>query len=193
MAAATESTPLITPDPENLPGDVAENIDTDPERLSDSAFYFLASLGILTFVVTTWVIVFTHDVQTLSWFAFHPTLQSLGIALFTYGILTLQPTSRAYPQAKLDGLFRHQIYNFALGIPLIIAGTALMLYNKTSHGAPHFTTWHSIFGLASFVWLVLHIILGGASVWFRGAALGAGDKAKAFYKYHRFSRHLSPE
>lgn len=58
------------------------------------------------------------------------------------GIVTLQPTSD--PETKAAGLARHQIAIIVLGFPTIILGTSFMIYNKISHGAPHFTTWHSV-------------------------------------------------
>ena len=36
-----------------------------------------------------------------------------------------------------------------------------------------------------FIWLILHVLTGGASVWFGGVLFGGGDSAKSFYKYHR--------
>lgn len=60
----------------------------------------------------------------------------------TPGILTLQPT--ADPETKAEGLARHQIAIIVLGFPTIVLGTSFMIYNKVSHAAPHFTTWHSV-------------------------------------------------
>ena len=60
----------------------------------------------------------------------------------TPGIVTLQPT--ADPQSKAAGLARHQIAIIVLAFPTIVLGTSFMIYNKVSHEAPHFTSWHGV-------------------------------------------------
>jgi cytochrome b-561 domain-containing protein 2 len=65
-------------------------------------------------------------------------------------------------------------------------GTAAMWWNKHLHGAKHFTTWHSWFGVATVVWVVLQAAIGAGSVWWGGKAFGGGAKAKRVYKYHRW-------
>ncbi|KAL0063280.1 hypothetical protein AAF712_009775 [Marasmius tenuissimus] len=45
-------------------------------------------------------------------------------------------------------------------------------------------------GILSMVWILMQVALGGASVWFNGAAFGGGAKAKAVWKYHRLSGYL---
>ncbi|KAI6036850.1 hypothetical protein BKA83DRAFT_677766 [Pisolithus microcarpus] len=139
-----------------------------------------AEYAALVFVLVTWGIIFANDPKSLGWFAYHPILQSC--------ILTLQPTSQ--PVTKAAGLQRHQIAMFGIGIPCILAGTAFMIYNKSLHSAPHFTSWHGTFGIITVVWLLIQALVGGASVWFGGAALGGGMKAKAVWKYHRLSGYI---
>ncbi|KAI6151003.1 hypothetical protein BKA82DRAFT_4122753 [Pisolithus tinctorius] len=157
-------------------------------RKGDKTAQYAALAAVLVFVLVTWGIVFTNNPASLGWFAYHPILQSSAIACFTYGILTLQPTSQ--PATKAAGLKRHQIAMFGVGIPCILAGTAFMIYNKSLHSAPHFTTWHGTFGIIAVIWLVAQALIGGASVWFGGAALGGGMKAKAVWKYHRLSGYI---
>ncbi|KAI6129172.1 hypothetical protein EV401DRAFT_1853068 [Pisolithus croceorrhizus] len=140
------------------------------------------------FVLVTWGIIFANDPMSLGWFTYHPILQSCAIACFTYGVLTLQPTSQ--PVTKAAGLQRHQIAMFGIGIPCILVGTAFMIYNKSLHSAPHFTSWHGTFGIITVVCLLTQGLIGGASVWFGGAALGGGMKAKAVWKYHRLSGYI---
>ncbi|KAF8324921.1 uncharacterized protein EI90DRAFT_3074461 [Cantharellus anzutake] len=65
-----------------------------------------------------------------------------------------------------------------------------MFINKVEHGAPHFTTWHGRFGLIALIWLVLHSLVGGASVWFPVKAFGSVDKGKMTWKWHRVSGYL---
>lgn len=158
------------------------------DRKGDRTAEYAALAAVLVFVLVTWGTIFANDPKSLGWFAYHPILQSCAIASFTYGILTLQPTSQ--PATKAAGLQRHQIAMFGIGIPCILAGTAFMIYNKSLHSAPHFTSWHGTFGIITVVWLLTQALVGGASVWFGGAALGGGMKAKAVWKYHRLSGYI---
>ncbi|OBZ75657.1 hypothetical protein A0H81_04475 [Grifola frondosa] len=146
----------------------------------------VVSLGI--FVVSTWTIILSRGLSSLGWFFWHPLLQSSSIALFTYGIMTLQPTS--HPKTKAAGLVRHQLAMFFLGVPAITLGTLAMVFNKYLHGAEHFTTWHGTFGILSVTWMVMQVALGGGSVWFDGRLLGGNPKAKMIWKYHRLSGYL---
>ncbi|KIM57066.1 hypothetical protein SCLCIDRAFT_17033 [Scleroderma citrinum Foug A] len=148
----------------------------------------VAKYAVLVLIVTSWGIVFTNDPAALGWFSFHPIFQSSAIAFFTYGILTLQPTS--HPATKAAALQRHQITMLGFGIPCIVLGTSAMIRNKSLHSAPHFTSWHGTCGIMTFTWLIVQATFGAASVWYGGAALGGGVKAKALWKYHRLSGYL---
>lgn len=53
-----------------------------PDRLSFQAFIRLSQV----FAVTTWIVTFLSG-SSFRWFAWHPLLLSLSIALFTYGEL----------------------------------------------------------------------------------------------------------
>ncbi|TDL22715.1 hypothetical protein BD410DRAFT_788002 [Rickenella mellea] len=160
------------------------------QRSTDGVLFSIGVASLLTLMISTWTIMLTNNPGNLSYFGFHPPLQSLAVLLFGAGILTLQPTSKSDPDGKRNGLRRHQIFNFGLGLPFIIAGSTLMFVNKQLHGAPHFTTWHSTFGAISFVWVIVQVIIGAASAWFGGAAFGGESNAKRVYKYHRLSGYL---
>jgi len=138
-------------------------------------------------VLSTWTIILSNDPKNLGWFSFHPTLNTFAVACFTFGILTLQPTSQ--PKTKEAGLGRHQIAMIT-GFLALILGSSAIWYNKQSHGADHITTWHSAFGSITGSWLLLQVILGAGSVWFGGAAFGGGNRAKLVWKYHRASGYL---
>ncbi len=111
----------------------------------------------------------SNNPTSLGLFFFHPILQSLSIAVFTYGtsmlpvrrmhlaptyadsgglgILTLQPTSQA--KTKAAGLTRHQLAMVALGGPAILLGTLAIVWRKSLHEHPHFTTWHGVSQIAA--------------------------------------------
>jgi len=151
-------------------------------RKGDRVEEFAAIIAVLIILTTTWVVVFTNNPKSLGWFAPHPVLQTLALLFFTYGIMTLQPTSQ--PRTKEHGLARHQVAMALLGFPSIALGSMFMIYNKTTHGSDHFTTWHAKFGLVAIIWIVLQAIVGAASAWTGTPA------AKAVYKYHRLSGYL---
>lgn len=166
--------------------DMASSSDLKSESTKrDKSAGYIALAGILVFVLTTWVIIFTNDPMSLGWFTFHPILQTSALACFTYGILTLQPTSQA--ATKAAGLRRHQTAMIGVGIPCILVGTADMIYTKGHHGGTHFATWHGIFGILVIACLIIQASVGAGSVWFGGIAFGGGMKAKAVWKYHRVS------
>ncbi|KAF9001940.1 hypothetical protein BDQ17DRAFT_1390890 [Cyathus striatus] len=139
-------------------------------------------------LLPTWITVFINDPTSSGWFALHPPLQTLAVALFSYGILTLQPTSQ--PKTKAAGFIRHQTTILLVGLPSILMGTIAVSYNKYLRDARHFTTWHGKLGLLCMIWLVVQIGLGAGSAWYGGALFGGGSKAKAVWKYHRLSGYI---
>jgi len=134
------------------------------------------------------VTIFSNDPKSLGWFAYHPPLQSLAIVMFTYGILTLQPTSQ--PTTKAAGLERHQLVILFLGFPAFCMGILSIICKKWPYADDYVLSWHGTFGYISLCWIVLQILGGGGSVWFGGAAFGGGAKAKAIWKYHRVSGYI---
>ncbi|KAI0637122.1 hypothetical protein C8Q77DRAFT_1154995 [Trametes polyzona] len=157
-------------------------------RRGDAPARLAAITAASVFVVSTWVITFANHPTSLGLFFFHPILQSLAIGAFTYGILTLQPTSQA--RTKAAGLTRHQVVILAVGLPSITLGTLAIVYRKSLHESPHFTTWHGTIGIVSVAWMVVQIFIGGGSVWFGGRLFGGNPKAKQLWKYHRLSGYL---
>ena len=152
-------------------------------RAGDERANQMALSGALLFTAVTWWTVFANGGLSSGWFALHPTLQTLSLLCFTYGILTLQPTNQ--PKTKAAGLMRHQAAIFFVGVPCIALGTFAVWYNKILNGRPHFATWHGTIGIISVFWLMFQAFLGGGSVWSGGSLFGGGMKAKAVWKYHR--------
>ncbi|TDL19878.1 hypothetical protein BD410DRAFT_751529 [Rickenella mellea] len=160
-----------------------------PEGRKGDNLGLIATLGGLSVLVLgTWLIVFLNHPGQLGLFAAHPPLQTLAIAIFGAGILTLQPTSQ--PSTKARGLKRHQLIMLCVAFPVILTGTILVLFHKVIHEHNHFTSWHGTFGGIAFVWIIIQILLGGLSIWFGGSAFGGGMKAKRVWKYHRASGYL---
>ncbi|KAJ7261395.1 hypothetical protein B0H12DRAFT_1106619 [Mycena haematopus] len=140
-------------------------------RTGDTFAMYLA----LVFGTVTWVIVLVNNPLDAGWFAFHPPLQSLSLALIVYGIMTLQPTSQ--PKTKAVGLARHQYAIFFAAFPIIFLAPSRSCTTKK-------------LGIVSMGWIFIQVLLGGGSVWFGGAAFGGGAKAKAIWKYHRLSGYV---
>ncbi|KAF7295281.1 NAD dependent epimerase dehydratase family protein [Mycena indigotica] len=157
-------------------------------RKGDGTALYIAFFGIGLFATVSWVITLVNDPLAVGIFALHPLLQSLSLVLLVYGILTLQPTSQ--PKTKAAGLARHQYAIILVALPAIVIGTSAVWWNKERRGADHFKSWHGKFGLATFTWIFVQVLLGGGSVWFGGAAFGGGSKAKAVWKYHRLSGYV---
>ncbi|KAF7796882.1 hypothetical protein EIP86_008067 [Pleurotus ostreatoroseus] len=167
-------------------GDMGRTFDdtfVKPEgRTGDALAQIIAIVSVAVFLVTTWIVTFLSGSSYL-WFAWHPLLLSSSIALFTYGVLTLQPTSQA--KTKVAGLVRHQLAMIVLGVPAALLGFLAVFFTKIAHDRPHFTSWHGLFGIITVGLLVLQVILGGGSVWFNGALFGGNPQAKLLWKYHR--------
>ncbi|KAM6500689.1 hypothetical protein JOM56_003703 [Amanita muscaria] len=135
-------------------------------------------------VLTSWTSILAKGFSTFGWFGLHPLFQSVALALFTYGILTLQATSQ--PATKAAGLARHQLAMLSAFFFLLL-GSSSVWYNKELYGKPHYATWHGLMGPICATLLILQVLVGGGSVWFDGAVFGGGIKAKAVWKYHRLS------
>ncbi|KAF8644136.1 hypothetical protein AX16_008663 [Volvariella volvacea WC 439] len=157
-------------------------------RPGDDLLRYIALGSISIIVLATWALILSNISVGFGWFALHPPLQVLALGCFTYGILTLQPTSQ--PKTKAAGFKRHQAAILFIGVPSIIVGTSAISYNKWLNGKDHYTTWHGRLGILAVTWLVFQVLIGGGSVWFGGAAFGGGTKAKAVWKYHRLSGYL---
>ncbi|KAI0781094.1 hypothetical protein BD413DRAFT_20793 [Trametes elegans] len=208
MAAASTPAPSearqgtelpLDPERQRIVGDLVDSPESSdmgydeqfvkPEgRRGDTTALWSALTAGAIFLVSTWVITFANHPTSLGLFFFHPVLQSLALVIFAYGILTLQPTSQA--RTKAAGLTRHQLAISALGLPAISLGTLAIVYRKSLHGSPHFTTWHGTIGIVAVAWMLVQIILGGGSVWFNGRLFGGNPQAKLVWKYHRLSGYL---
>ncbi|KIM49302.1 hypothetical protein M413DRAFT_21550 [Hebeloma cylindrosporum] len=159
-------------------------------RSADTVARQIALTATTTITAVTWTMVLANAPFEVGWFALHPPLQTLALSLFTFGIITLQPTSFADPRGKTAGLLRHQAVIFFLGFPSVLLGTFSVSYNKWLLGADHFTTWHGFIGIFCMVWFLFQVTLGAGSVWAEGLLFGGGLKAKALWKYHRLSGYL---
>ncbi|KAG5650372.1 hypothetical protein H0H81_012459 [Sphagnurus paluster] len=113
-------------------------------RRGDELAQYTALFSVTVLGVVTWLVVLSNNPTNAGWFALHPTLQTLSLVAFTYGILTLQPTSQ--PKTKLTGLARHQVVVLLIGFPGVLLGTCAIAYNKWLSGKEHMTTWHGHYG-----------------------------------------------
>lgn len=99
-------------------------------------------LHLQVFLLGSWLIVLLNHPSRFGLFAAHPPLQSVAIAAFAVGIMTLQPTNQ--PKTKKRGLSRHQIIMLAIGFPAILVGSVTVFLNKVVNERSHFKTWHAV-------------------------------------------------
>ncbi|KAF9506706.1 hypothetical protein BS47DRAFT_1352451 [Hydnum rufescens UP504] len=152
-------------------------------RRGDTVFALVSVCSLLAIVGYTWNLVLTSNPTQLGYFAVHPPAQTLAVLALFIGVLQLQP--RRQPKSRERGLARHQLIMLGLGAPTILIGGGFMMWNKVDHSAPHFTSWHGKFGLTALLWICVHILVGGSTVWFGGRAFGGQTEAKKIWKWHR--------
>jgi len=174
-------------EPSPMASDIAhqEKFETRP---GDGACSVLILFSLALIVLTSWATIIWGGFLSQGLFAYHPTFQTLAVALFGVGIMTLQPT--AHPKTKARGLSRHQLMIACLGLPCLVIGTGAMIYNKEVFNRPHFTSWHARLALVALGWLIVQAFIGAGSVWFGGALFGGGAEAKRVWKYHRVSGYV---
>lgn len=112
-------------------------------QLRHAPSYSLISRSAQILVVVTWVECL-QGYSKLGLFTFHPMLQTLSVALFGYGIMLLQRTGFHDTRGKARGLSRHQLVMLGAALPLLAAGTGVIVANKIIHGKNHITSWHAV-------------------------------------------------
>ncbi|RFU25697.1 hypothetical protein B7463_g10645, partial [Scytalidium lignicola] len=143
----------------------------------------IAQAGIILLVALTWANVF---LSPLILFSPHPLLNTSGLLLLTQSILLLQPTH--IPSQKRTGAHAHAGLNF-LALSLLLAGLVIIEVNKFSHNGTHFESPHAILGLITYISLLLQAAVGIVQ-FFVPSVFGGEEKAKAVYKYHRWSGYV---
>lgn len=178
---STENEPLL-----GGPGDAIQKPDAPIVNNLYLGTGWLALIGLALLLAIVWSAVFTHPRFPLV--SPHPLLQSLGTATLTLAILILQPTSPSNPQAKLLGAKLHAGLQL-LSLALFIAGVAVIETNKhVSHGE-HFHSAHGFLGVLTAVLFVVQYVVG-VLMWKVPTVFGSEEKAKAVWKYHRFSGYV---
>ncbi|KAJ3997210.1 hypothetical protein F5050DRAFT_1879976 [Lentinula boryana] len=175
-------------DPQKADMGLAEQLEKREGRHGDDIARYTALGASAVTLVVTWFVMLINNPAQVGWFLLHPTLESLAMLFFTYGILTLQPTSQ--PRTKAAGLSRHQSAILFMAFPALLIGVFAIVMNKFELDKRHFRSWHSVLGIIATGWILIQISIGGASVWFGGKAFGGGMKAKAVWKYHRLSGYI---
>jgi len=191
QASAEEGSPLLsgkTLANENRHGTQGKN--PGRSRRIDWYMNLVAFLSLATMMACAWLSIFSTTPPPRIWIALHAPLTSLALLFFGCGILTLQPTSFADMDEKKRGLVRHQLFMLVPGVSSLALGFAAIWFHKASGSGKHWTTWHAVFGTVTLSCLVLHIMIGASSVWFKGRAFGSEAKAKSVWKYHRLAGYL---
>ncbi|EPQ25840.1 uncharacterized protein PFL1_06515 [Pseudozyma flocculosa PF-1] len=195
----SESTTLLNHDHDNSRrGDLEQHDDSHPVsfgtvikqgNMARSALP--VQLLALAFMALVWrMVLLKMPLSSLPLFGYHPLLQSLSLVLLVQSILVLQPTTQHDPARKLRAMQAHQVLNLGLALPLFTAGATIMWYLHDQPGSAHFISWHGILGTVAVSWAWVQAAIGAASVWFDGALLGGGARAKRIWKWHRLSGYL---
>ncbi|KAF7172492.1 hypothetical protein CNMCM5623_004706 [Aspergillus felis] len=137
----------------------------------------VAQCGILILAALIWAGIFSHP---LIFFSAHPLLNSSAILLQVQAALILQPT--ATPQQKLLGTRIHYSLQ-AFSLAAFVTAFIIIEINKGDH--PRLTSPHAIFGLITYICIILQALLGLVQYFFPVTILGSVDAGKRLYKYHR--------
>ncbi|MBW0526568.1 hypothetical protein O181_066283 [Austropuccinia psidii MF-1] len=148
-------------------------------------FFWITEIALLVWLITILTTVLTHQAGV---FTFHPIFQALAVFALYQGILILQPTDS--PSSKRTGLLFHQAFQI-FGTVSIIIGSSAILYNKILHSAPHFTSWHGLFGIITASLIILQAVFGALVGFEFSRDFILGDTfGRKLWKYHRASGYL---
>lgn len=155
-------------------------------NLYNSPSAIVAQLGIAVLGYEVFRALATTEVSP---FTGHPLFNSLGVVLLLQGVMVVQPPPKN-PEIKTRLGYVHGVFN-NLAASLFVLGSGFIFYNKAAYGASHYTTWHSWFGLTTYITLVTVALVGNCIYFFPNQVFGSVNKAKSFYKYHRQGGYLA--
>ncbi|KYK55251.1 hypothetical protein DCS_07214 [Drechmeria coniospora] len=138
----------------------------------------LAQFGVLLLVAVVWAAVFMNPIIL---FSGHPIGQSLAVFLLFQSVLFLQPTHTA--DQKRVGQRVHASLNLAAFLSLV-AGVAIVEYNKGLSRKAHFHSVHAYLGTVAVALLVVQYLVG-FTMWATPGLWGGEDKAKKLWRLHR--------
>ncbi|KAK5997179.1 hypothetical protein PT974_02532 [Cladobotryum mycophilum] len=176
---STESEPLL-----GRPGDASQHEGKSPLSNLVLGTGIIAQLGVVLLFVLIWASVFT---KPMILFSGHPLAQSLAVLTLAQSILFLQPTHTA--EQKRTGQRVHASLNL-LAFLFLVAGVTIIEYNKVAGHNPHFHSVHAYFGVATSVVLLIQYFVG-FTMWATPGLYGGEEKAKAVWKYHRYSGYAT--
>ncbi|KAK3943467.1 cytochrome b ascorbate-dependent protein 3 [Diplogelasinospora grovesii] len=177
--APTETEPLL-----GRPGDALQKPDAPLIHNLWLGTGWIAQVGGLLLLGVVWAAVFTHPLLPLV--SPHPLLQSFGIFMLLQAILVLQPTYT--PETKLHGQRAHASFHL-FSFLLFAAGITIIEVNKGTNSMAHFHSVHAYLGVITGAVLLVQYIFGFL-MWGVPGVFGGVEKAKALWKYHRYSGYL---
>ncbi|KAL7798152.1 eukaryotic cytochrome b561 domain-containing protein [Trichoderma ceciliae] len=181
-----EETGLTSRETEPLlgrPGDVAQEEGQSTLKNLVLGTGIIAQLGIWLLVVLIWASVLT---KPLILFSGHPLAQSFAVLVLVQSVLSLQPTHTV--EQKRIGQRVHGLLNL-LAFLALVAGVGIIEYNKEKSHNAHFHSVHGYLGVFTSVVLLLQYLVG-FTMWATPKLYGGEDKAKAIWKYHRYSGYF---
>ncbi|KAM0787047.1 hypothetical protein ACM66B_006312 [Microbotryomycetes sp. NB124-2] len=164
---------------------------TTAQYLSESVLRklsgWIVQIGLVVAFVPLWTTLAHHPAGL---FTYHPALQSVAVIAFVQGVVLLQPQPKNIG-VKQKGLQLHQVLQW-LALPVIVAGSAVIVYNKVVNKGKHLYSWHGWFGAATLFLIVLQITFGAVIVYSPLTnVVGGVGRAKSLWKYHRISGYLT--
>lgn len=169
----------ISSDDFTLAKKVLENTYNSPTAIA-------VQIGLLVITLSVLYGLFSNPINYV--FVGHPILNSVGLFFLAQSLLVTQPPPQSGAHKTMGGQV-HGILN-SISIMCFLAAFTLIYYNKQVNNANHITTWHALFGIATYVLLIGAFFVGMAQFWFPEEVFGSVNKAKAFYKYHRLTGYV---
>jgi hypothetical protein len=129
-----------------------------------------------------WAHVFSHK---LIFFSGHPLAMSLAVYTLIQSILLQQPITQDTPRHKRLGRRAHATLNL-FALVAIVTGVTIVEVNKFRSKGPHFHSAHAYIGALTLVFLAGQYFVG-LTMWLTPRLYGGQDKAKSYYKAHRWA------
>ncbi|TWU78795.1 hypothetical protein ED733_007101 [Metarhizium rileyi] len=173
---ASEAEPLL-----GKPGDAVLHAGTSIMKSFAIGTAILAQLGIIILCADIWAHVFSNP---LILFSGHPIAMSIAVFTLTQSVLVQQPISSETPQKKRLGQHIHAALNL-FAFSAIVTGVTIIEVSKFRSHGPHFHSTHAFLGAFTLLVLVAQYVVG-FTMWVTPRLYGGEERAKSFYKYHRY-------
>ncbi|KAK9457319.1 eukaryotic cytochrome b561-domain-containing protein [Dipodascopsis uninucleata] len=151
-------------------------------RIQQSLFNSKGAIGAQVSSVAFFLYIMYHIIKAPTiFFTGHVIFNTFGILVLIQSVILLQPIS-TFKDKKIGGIV-HGIFN-SISVVFFMIALSVVVYNKAAHNGAHFISFHSRFGLFTFV-LVIMNTFGGIAQFLVPAVYSLVIKKKSMYKVHR--------